>query len=132
MTWAVVALIVAGLSSIVGTHLVRTRRAARFPDVTDEQFLLLMSQRSQASPEAILRERAYLANAIGVPIQKLHPDSRLRDVVSVYPGHQKQIAMNDLADDLFGLAKDRTGRGDGVKLPEKVGDLIALRLSLRS
>jgi hypothetical protein len=131
MVWVIAVVAAAGVS-ILATRAIREKRAANLPDVTEEQFLALMAGRTQATAEAVRRERLYLAKAIGIPPKKLHPDSTLRDIAAVYPGAGKQIAMNDLADDLFGLAKDVTGRGDTVKLPERVGDLIALRLSLRS
>src|SRR5947209_3655754 len=110
MAWIFIAVVVGGILSVVVSRTINGRRAAKLPDVAEERFIALMSQRSPASPEAILRERAYLAKAIGIPVQKLHPESRLQDIVGVYPGFQKQIAMNDLRDDLFGLAKDTTGR----------------------
>jgi ABC-type iron transport system FetAB permease component len=131
MMWWVVALLAVGGASVLATRTFRERRAAKLANVADEQFLALMAGRTQATAEAVMRERLYLAKAIGIPVNKLHPDSALRDIAAVYPGFGKQITMNDLTDDLFGLAKDATGRADNVKLPETVGDLIALRLSLR-
>lgn len=130
--WWVVGVLAAGAASVLGTRAVRKRRVANLADATDEQFLAMMSGRTQASADAVMRERLYLAKAIGIPANKIHPDAALRDIAAVYAGSGRQITMNDLADDLFGLAKDVTGRGDSVKLPERVGDLIALRLSLRS
>ena len=132
MMWWVIGILAMGAASILGTRVIREHRAGNLADVTDDQFLALMSGRTQASPDAVMRERLYIAKAIGIPAKKLHPESRLRDIAGVYPGFGKQITMNDLADDLFGLATDSTARGDNIKLPEKVGDLIALRLSLRS
>jgi len=132
MMWWVIGVLAAGAAAVLWTRAIRERRAAKLADVTDEQFLASMSGRTQASADAVMRERLYVAKAIGIPAKKLHPEARLRDIAGIFPGFGKQLTMNDLADDLFGLAKDSIGRGDNVKLPEKVGDLIALRLSLRS
>jgi len=132
MNWMLVALLAAGAVTVLATRAVRQRRAAKLGDVTEEQFFASMARRTQASHQEIMRERLYLAGALGIPAKKLHPDSQLRDIANVNPGIGKQVTMNDLADDLFGLAKDSKGRGDSVKLPDNVGDLIALRLSLRA
>lgn len=108
----------------------RRRHMQSLPDSSDGQFGEYFHSRFGIDPSEALAERAKISRLIGVPQEKLTPETRFRELLSG-PLDSTQIGLTDLEFDLSALA-DKAGATDQIEMPETVSGVIQLRIKLKS
>ncbi len=106
--------------------LVKRRRNARRPEMSDHDFLIAHRGPQDTAEDAqILRLRRQIAKELGLPVSKLRPEDdliELRDRYSgVVSGH---LALGDLFDDLDGAAGRKAAKTLPCITPDTVSEYI--------
>jgi hypothetical protein len=81
-------------------------------------------------PKDALSERREISKLIGVPKEKLAPETRFAELVSGSLD-STQIGLTDLEFDLSTLAK-KAGTEGRIGMPDTVADVIRLRMKLKA
>lgn len=109
---------------------VRRRHIRALPETPDVQFGEYFREHFGIDPKHAITERSEISRLIGIPKQKLAPQTRLAELVSG-PLDSTRIGLTDLEFDLSALAKGAR-REDQILMPDTVAEVLRLRMKLKA
>jgi hypothetical protein len=109
---------------------VRHRRLRSMPDTPDAQFAAYFGSQFGIDGNQAVTERREISQLIGIPKEKLAPETRFAELVSG-PLDGTQIGLSDLEFDLSTLAERARIEGR-IKMPDTVAGVIRLRMKLKA
>ena len=108
----------------------RRRHIRSIPDTPDLQFGEYFHENFGIDPSAALAERTEISKLIGVPKEKLGPQTRFAELISGSLD-STQIGLTDLEFDLSALAK-KSGMQGRIEMPGTVAEVVRLRMKLKA
>jgi hypothetical protein len=119
-----------GVSCLGAMWWLRQRHFRELPRIGDAEFAAQMSKAFGTDPIAVTVERKHIARVVGVPFEKLRPDTRFADVIAGRFDVSTRVGLGHLEDDFVELSDQ--ARVPRQALPPSVGELIRERLALKS
>ncbi len=124
-------LVLGGVSVAIVAVLARRRSFQRIQDMGDTEFVRRYKKAFDGDDASIIRERKFVATALGVPHLKLHPNHRFKDLSNLHFDVGYAVAMGDLENDLIDL-RQRAGIDSGSHFPDTVEELVSILVALRT